>query len=141
MCKKEKENLMEIGLEKGEDGEPDTKSEDRSGGDIYQRFRSIFLYFHYRGKKYIIGLSERIRTIERYVFTKHNFKPMLEMSRGLRYKTIEERTHNRIVDERTHKVVKCKIEWDMYNYTRIIAHSISQELRGYVKHIWQPIIP
>jgi hypothetical protein len=48
------------------------------------------------------------------------------MFRGLRQKTIEERTHGNI------------IELDMYNYTRTIGVNISSELRSYERQIWQP---
>ena len=95
-------------------------------GDIHLNFCSIYIYFHCKGKKYVIGLFERIKTIEVYVFTKHYFRPMLETSRGLRQKTIEERTHDNI------------IELDMYHYTRTIGANISSELRSYEEQIWQP---
>ena len=51
---------------------------------------------------------------------------MLETSRGLRQKTIEERTHDNI------------IELDTYHYIRTIGVDISRDLRSYEKQIWQP---
>jgi hypothetical protein len=103
----------------------DAEIEEREG-DIHLKFCSIYLYFHCNGKKYVIGLFDRISTIEDYVFTKHYFSPMLEMSRGLEQMTIEERTHGNI------------IELDMYNYTRTIGFNISSGLRSYERQVWQP---
>lgn len=37
-------------------------------GDIHLKFRSIYLYFYYKGNKYIFGITDRISTIEAYVY-------------------------------------------------------------------------
>lgn len=96
------------------------------GEDIKFEFRMWYLYFHYKGKKYVMGLDERIKAMVDYVFTKNIFKPVFEASCGLRYKTIQERTHDGF------------IEWDMYTYTKIIGDNISRDLRSYEKNIWHP---
>jgi hypothetical protein len=86
----------------------------------------IYLYFYYKGKKYVMRIGGRIETIINYVFTKNYYKPALQASRGLRYKSIEERSYNGFV------------EHDMFTYTKIIAEGISYDLRGCKKSTWQP---
>jgi hypothetical protein len=73
-----------------------------------------------------MNFNDRIKTIVNYVFTTNIFKPIFEASRELRYKSIEERTHDNL------------IERDMYGYTKTIADGVSSELRAYEQNIWQP---
>jgi hypothetical protein len=103
----------------------DNEDEDE-GRDMKLKFRMIYLYFHYKGKKYVMRLDDRIKTIGAYVFTKNYFKPALAGSRGLRYKTLEEQTHDDY------------IEMDLYYYTKVVADGISRDLMSYEEGIWQP---
>lgn len=99
-------------------------SEDK--GDIQLKFNHVNIYFYHKDQKYTMSLNSRIQIIVDYIFTKSIFKPAFEAARGLRYKTIEERRHDGI------------IEWDMYNYVKTIGNSVTRDLKGSEHDIWRP---
>jgi hypothetical protein len=101
--------------------------------DIHIPFKWYMISFSYKRIKYRISVTGRINRIVRYLITKGIHEPLFEASKGMKRKTLEER-------QRTLADGTPVVEWDLYNYVKLLGTETARELKYLERAIWHPDI-